>query len=250
MAKYKSFIKIYGTLDGMTFYTTEDGDIVKMKSGVSGERIKKDPAFKGTRDNMDEFGAASSSGALLRKALKPVIASLTDGKLPSRVMQVMTKIKKCDLQAERSQRRVAGGLATAEGRGLLRGLNFNRHSALDSILRKACFVDTNTGTITIKDLAPITDLAYPPGTTHVQFKGAFLKIDFATQARELRLTNTVLISLNKQSSDIVLTPPSLPGTESGISIFVLGIDFFQEINGMQYALQDGAYNAAKIVEVS
>ena len=47
MAKLKSFIKIEGTLDDLTFYKGKQGYLVKTKSGVSANRIKNAPSFAG-----------------------------------------------------------------------------------------------------------------------------------------------------------------------------------------------------------
>ena len=46
-----------------------------------------------------------------------------------------------------------------------------------------------------------------------------------------------------------LTPAGVP-TGTGNDIFVLLVEFFQEINGVQYPLKNGAYNVLNIVEVA
>lgn len=70
MAKLKGIIKIEGTLQDMTFYKTQDGHLVKTKSGVSGSRIATDPAFARTRENGAEFGSAAKAGKLLRNCTR------------------------------------------------------------------------------------------------------------------------------------------------------------------------------------
>ena len=49
MAKQKSFLKVAGTLDGLTFYKSVDGHLVRTKGGVSKGRIMNDPAYIRTR---------------------------------------------------------------------------------------------------------------------------------------------------------------------------------------------------------
>lgn len=49
MARQSSLIKISGTLEDLTFFKSADGHMVRMKGGVSGDRIKNDPAFARTR---------------------------------------------------------------------------------------------------------------------------------------------------------------------------------------------------------
>jgi hypothetical protein len=51
MARQKSFLKIEGTLDELTFYKSDGNYLVKTKGGISGDRIANDPAFQRTREN-------------------------------------------------------------------------------------------------------------------------------------------------------------------------------------------------------
>ena len=66
MARQSSLIKINGTLEDLTFFKSADGHMVRMKGGVSGDRIKNDPAFARTRETMQEFGEMGRTGKLIR----------------------------------------------------------------------------------------------------------------------------------------------------------------------------------------
>ena len=52
MAKQRSVIKLDGTLDDITFAKTQFGYLAKVKSSLNGEKIKTDPNFQRTRENM------------------------------------------------------------------------------------------------------------------------------------------------------------------------------------------------------
>ena len=73
MAKLKGILKIEGTLQDMTFYKTQDGHLVKTKSGVSADRIANDPNFQRTRENGSEFGGAATAGKVLRSAVRTLM---------------------------------------------------------------------------------------------------------------------------------------------------------------------------------
>ncbi len=60
MARQKGILKVEGTLDGLTFYKTQVGHLVKTKSGVSDDRIASDPTFIRTRENGAEFGSVQA----------------------------------------------------------------------------------------------------------------------------------------------------------------------------------------------
>ena len=249
MARLKGIIKLEGTLDNLTFYKAQEGYLVKTKGGVSKERIQNDPAFERTRENGSEFGSSASSGKLLRTAVRNLMIRAKDNRVSSRVTQKMTQIKNFDATSIRGQRNVATGLATPEGKATLKGLDFNNRAILSSVLFAPFTVTTATGEITIPDLVPLNDISYPSGGTHVSFTSAFLNLDFATTESDIKYSPTVNIPIDSTSATQTLTP-SAAATGTGNDIYVLLVEFFQEINGIQYPLKNGAYNVLNIVEVA
>jgi hypothetical protein len=162
----------------------------------------------------------------------------------------MTQIKNLDGVSARGERLVSVGLVTPEGKAVLRGLNFNPNSVLGSVLFKPFTVDAATGKIDIKALLIANDVVFPTGTTHITIKGAFAKIDFAGGSSELQLTNAVNLAVDAAATDVALVPQAVPVLAAGVSLIMLGVDFFQAVNGIQYSLKNGSYNALSIVEVA
>ena len=248
MAKLKGILKIEGTLQEMTFYKTQDGNLVKTKSGVSGDRIANDPAFARTRENGSEFGSSATAGKVLRDAIRNMVATASDNRVTSRVTQIMTQIKNLDTTSLRGDRTVDVGIATAEGKALLKNFNFNDKAILGAILYKPYTVTTATGVIDIANLVPITDIAAPSGTTHVSLKGAFAIVDFDLGTSDVGYTNVENLPIDGTSTSVTLTPASVP-SGTGTKLYLLQIEFFQEVNAVQYPLNNGAYNALAIIEV-
>jgi hypothetical protein len=58
----------------------------------------------------------------------------------------------------------------------------------------------------------------------------------------------VNLAIGTTSSNVSLTPVAVP-TGTGISMYLLAVEFFQLVNGVQYVLKNGAYNALAIIEV-
>ena len=84
---------------------------------------------------------------------------------------------------------------------------------------------------------------------HVSLSSAFLKVDFDTTDNSIEYSPTVNIPIDSTSATQTLTPAGAP-TGTGNDIFVLLVEFFQEVNGVQYPLKNGAYNVLNIVEVA
>ena len=62
------------------------------------------------------------------------------------------------------------------------------------------------------------------------------------------LTNHVTLPLNAVSNNVVLTPVTLP-SGVGKDIFALQIVFFQEVNGVEYSLKNGEFNAMGLLRL-
>jgi len=247
MAKLKSLIKLEGTLDDLTFYKGEDGYLVKTKSGVSKNRIETDPSFVRTRENNAEFANAATSGKYLRRAITALLYDAKDPRVTSRLTQFMSRVKNQDLTSPRGQRTVAIGLATSEGKAWLKNFNFNKNAVLESVLLTNFSLDTTTGEIVITDLVPRQQLGIPEGATHVTFSSGFLNLDITTDDKDLELSAEVNLPINLTPTTVTLSPATPTG--SGESYFFLKVAFFQEINGVQYPLNNGAFNALQLLEV-
>jgi hypothetical protein len=140
-------------------------------------------------------------------------------------------------------------LATADGKALLNGFNFNADSVLSGVLFKAFSVDPATGVITINDLVPKKDIAYPSGATHLSITGAMANIDFANGISDLKITNVQNLLIDLNTNQVVLTPTALANGK-GINVYLLKIEFFQLMNNVQYPLKNGGYNSLAIVNVA
>jgi hypothetical protein len=248
MAKQTGLFKIKGTLDNVTFYKSKDGNLAKMKTSLDGARIATDPNFARTRENGAEFGSSASSGKLVRVNLRPISMNASDNRIVARLTQLMSKIKNLDATSIRGARNVGVGIGTVAGKALLKGFEFNQNSLLGSILFKPYAVNTTTGVVTIAGLIPTTDIVFPQGATHVSLTGGYANINFATAVVDFKMTNVLNLAITAPSTAVTLTPTAVPAG-TGTKVYLLKIEFFQQVNGVQYPLKNGAYNALKIIDV-
>lgn len=249
MAKLGGILKIEGTLDNMTFYKSKDGHIVRTKGGVSKDRIQSDPAFARTRENGSEFGASASAGKLLRTSVRSLLMKAKDGRVASRLTQAMTKVKNFDTTSARGERNVFSGLQTQEGKEILKGFNFNNQAVMSTVLSTPYTVDVINGEITLTDFNPINDLVFPSGATHVSLTSAFAKVDFETGENSIEISPALNLPIENSTNTEPLLPPAAP-SGTGNDFILLLIEFFQEVNGVQYILNNGSYNALSIVDIA
>ncbi|MBK5212952.1 MAG: hypothetical protein JJE55_04745 [Flavobacteriaceae bacterium] len=217
-----------------------------MKGGVDKDRILSEARFARTRENMSEFGHCATAGKYLRKAAAGMTLTAKDSAVVARLTKVMTEIKNLDGTSNRGSRRVEVGIQTPEGLAKLFGFDFNDRAPSFHVLKAPFTVEVATGEIEIPSLLTAKNLEAPPAATHVSLMSAFLKIDFASGEFNVSESPITNLPINLTPMAVTLTPATVP-SGSGVSLFLLGIQFFQEINGTQYPLAEGAFNTLSIV---
>jgi hypothetical protein len=248
MAKANGILKIEGTVEDLTFFKLGGKSFVRKKGGVSKERIETDPSFVRTRENNSEFSLCAGSGRLLRMGLGSLVFKAKDSRLTSRLLQTLYRVKQFDTVSQRGRRNVSEGIATAGGKLALSGFDFNVNAPLNSVLFAPYFLELSVNSLTIKDLIPLEQLRYPQGATHVSFQLAGFGINFETEETDLVLSNTENVALSMTANDVVLLLASLPVT-TGVSLYLLSVSFFQEVNGVQYSLNNEEFSVLQVIEV-
>jgi len=248
MARQKSILKLQGTIGGISFYKSRDGYLAREKGGVDASRIANDPGFARTRENGAEFGNSATSGKLLRDAVRALGKDASDGRVTSRLTQIMAQIKNMDEANARGERHVGEGMAKEEAKALLLGFNFNVNAALGTVFYKAFEVDTETGEIKIAELNPQKDISLPSGASHIILKSGFASINFLTGESEMIVSAPVRLAVNAEVQAVSLKPATVPALE-GTNFILLSIDFIQEVNNVDYSLNNNAYNVLAIVSV-
>ncbi|MBI2722936.1 MAG: hypothetical protein HYX39_12245 [Bacteroidetes bacterium] len=248
MARQKGIIKLKGTVGDITFYQTADGHMAREKTALDGNRIAIDPAFVRTRENNTEFAEAAKAGKLIRDAVNPLMATAKDRRVVSRLLKLMSKIRTLDATNVRGLRTVGTAIALPSAKTLLKGFNFNDRSHLAAVLLNQYSLNTGTGVISMNALTPANEIDQLTAATHFSIKGGWAKIDFVNKTYELKLSNIVNLALNSAPSNVILTPTALPAG-AGTSLYLLQVEYFQLVNGVQYSLKNGAYNALSVIEV-
>ena len=249
MAKFDGIFEIKGTLQGMTFFKSKDGLLIRKKGGVSKNRIKKDPAFQRTRENGKEFGHSAKMGQLVRKSVSSLISLAKDFRVSSRMAQRMSTVKNQDLTSARGSRTVAIGIQTLEGKEALKGFEFNLNAPFDSVFRTSYNLETATGIVTVPDFDPSIHLSIPQGATHASFSVAVAQVDFELLNYGTTYSPKENIALEPTVLQLTLTPSGLPSGTGSLFYYFL-IEFFQELNGIQYPLKNNTYNVLYIMEVA
>ena len=248
MAQQRSTVQIQGTIGNLTFFKSQDGYMVKAKSGVSKEKILSDPKFSRTRENMAEFGNAGKAGKTLRAPFSNLLQSSADVRMVSRLMAKCMEVLKTDVAGKRGKRAVANGNMT-----LFSDFEFNNKGILSTTLLAPYTVGFTRTTGNVQFDLPVfmpqQSIAAPQGATHYQVQLAAAPIDFnAKKNKALQTASAVLAWDNNPTTALNLTL-SLPANATAPVFILLQIRFTEQLNADYYPLQNGAYNACAIIEV-
>ena len=248
MARQSGIIKLKGTIDDISFYKSQDGHLARMKGGPTAEKVLNDPAFQRTRENNSEFARAGAAGRVLRTTFRNFLMNAADNRMVSRLTKDMIAVVKADATSVRGKRNVLDGELE-----MLEGFEFNINGKLSTTLHAqyAVTYDRVVGNIAldIPSLIPINMISAPAGATHVNIFFAGAEIDFENEVFNMVSAETGNLTLDESATAVNL--PCNLTANSGKPVFIVaGISFSQSVNGVQYPLKNGFYNAMAIVEVS
>ena len=249
MAKQKGILKLDGTIGGITFYKSQDGYLAREKGGVDANRIATDPNFQRTRENGSEFGRAGKAGKVLRNSLRVLLQSSSDNRMVSRLTKKMVEVLQADTTSVRGQRNIIDGEAE-----LLEGFEFNIGAKLSNTLfaPSTPSIDRVAGdlNISLPSFIPADMVAAPGGTTHFKIVSSGVEVDFENETFIAESTASAMLTWNGTATAVINLNNNVTANSTHPLFLVLGVEFYQDVNGVKYPLKNGAYNALSIVKVS
>jgi len=249
MARQSGLIKLNGTLGGITFYKSQDGYLAREKGGIEADRIANDPNFQRTRENGAEFGAAGKAGRLLRTAFRTILQNSADNRVVGRLTAEMVKVIQADTTNARGQRNVIDGEAE-----LLVGFDFNLKGKLQNTIYApyTTNIDRTAGTleVVIPPFVPGNMIAAPSGATHFKIETAGAEIDFENETYVIDAKESAVLAIGNTATAAITLSNAVTANSTHPLFLVMGMEFYQEVNGQMYPLKNGAFNALTIVNVS
>lgn len=246
MAKQTGVITLKGPVGRLSFYKSRNGYLAREKGGVEKSRIMNDPRYARTRENMREFADNATASKLFRDALRPVISKIGDRRLNLRITQFLMQVLKSDEVNIRGDRRVKEG-----DWNLVKDMELNAGSSLGSTLFfELQFNDSPAAwEVLLPAFTPQDMIAVPTGASHYKISATGVGLDFDSGTRSLASVSSPVVSVLDPALAQALTvdKTQLSGTHFA---FVLTVEFIQIVNGTEYAINNGAHNAAKVISVS
>lgn len=257
MAKNNSFIRLEGTLDGLTFFRKNGENFVKTKSRVSRNRILNDPAFKRTRENMQEFGGANKAGKSFRDSFASIARLVSDSSLTGRVGGVMRRLMN-NGAGLRGQRNVN----LVDNTEPFIGFNFDVSKPFDSQFNAPSTGPTinagrDTVTWSLPDFNTDTYIRQPEGATHCKLAlaaGYVSNYEWVVPLKAYEPVEDAPNGVGSISYSDAIALGAMVGADTDLTVDLTAyapipettalyvgtaIVFYQEVNGELYELAQG-----------
>jgi hypothetical protein len=248
MAQQTGIIGLRGTVGGLVF--RKDGS-VSQKPASNKSAFNSKASMARTRENANEFGLAAKYSKLLRDSLRVAISAASDSRVASRLTQKMREIIGLDDTNDRGQR-----VYDSNNSAPLLGFNFNIDAGIGQTMYFPYEV-TGAGadvTLSIPSLTPMAEIAAPQGATHYEivFAASSLDMEALTYTNAAVAAPLGLQPLNgaaQANLSVVATFPAAPPA-AYLVVGVVGINFYQEVNGKMYPLNNNSTNPLAIEYVA
>ncbi|PBQ34676.1 hypothetical protein CNR22_23835 [Sphingobacteriaceae bacterium] len=132
-------IKLSGTVNGISFYKSVFGWLVRAKGGPKRKQFKTSPAFVRSRENSEEFTACARAASTIRR-LVIRHTGYKDKTLYHRLMKLMRLLADNDKESLRGKRDPMKGMQTRQAQALLKEFKITKDLCLYDILLIAGFI--------------------------------------------------------------------------------------------------------------
>ena len=248
MARQEGIIRLTGGVGNLSFYKSQDGYLVRKKSGVSRKRIMSDPAYARTRENIAEFRRGALATKLLRRAFSSCIRTAADNRVTSRLTSAIMKVIKTDAINSPGERNVTCGEVA-----LLEGFEFNKNAGLATTLAAPVTAAIDRArsamTIAIAAFSPANSVSAPDGATHFRLKAVAAAIDFKGNTCSVSTSDSADLPISEDvQGPLILSHTVAPASVNPLFL-AFGVEFLQMVNGVLYPLANASFNAMRIVRV-
>jgi hypothetical protein len=252
MARQASFLKMKGTLGGLTFYKSRDGHLIREKGGIERQRILNDPQFIRTRENMAEFGRAAQASKAFRTVFRKVLNQNPERRLASLLTKNFLKLLQQDTLSTRGERNLYGVSPI-----VMQQLDLNPRSKF----RDNVFIgyshdfqdEDGVAVLSIPAHNPQDSIMSYKDATHYRFFSAFGYFDLTTMLGEAAYGYSPNLPLNAQSNAAQQVTATLDVSEvdltNSIRFMLIGIEFYKQESTGFYILRNGMYNALQVLDV-
>ena len=241
MAKQNSIIALSGKLGNQVYYYRKDRRNRKQYLvRRAPDTVKQTTA---TKMAATDFGIASKNSRLIRTALHEYTQHCYDNTLHYRLNTMLGKILRADSSHPRGSR-----ILTAANMQLLKNFQFNKAASSHQLLKVTPVIERNDlGGLSISFPGTFSNNSNVlKNTSHLSIKAIGLSANFAKHLTRQVISEAVMIKRGETYPQITL---KLNKNSRNITLVLLEVQSFYEINGQLYPSQSKTAYALDVIDV-
>ena len=238
-----------GKLGPITGYFRNNKHMIRRSSSLCLDQMLRNPGSTNTFKNALEMGSAISGGSLIRTDLRGLLMRGKDSQHHNRLSGLLRRALNTEPVHRKGERSLQYCDLTS-----LRGYNFNLKGLLNSCFKSSYngFINRKSGVALLKmeSFVPTTHLKKPDGATHFEIISICSEINFEAKTNVNTTNKTVIRKItNTPTGSIELVHNFKPKSTNQI-LLMMGIRFYQDINGELLQITGREFSPLSIVEVS
>ncbi|MBK0371258.1 hypothetical protein [Flavobacterium agrisoli] len=248
MAKVVSELAFKGTLDDITFYQTEHGNIARMKgnTGVTKEEFKNNPIFDRIRQQGAALGFCTLKSKVFKGLVQPFYSKAHASSLFGRCNQLLLAILREGIPQEDLNQQFYEGLQTDTAKRFLLGFEGNQCCPLPAVFTPPLSFDWERKQLSIQEISPLTMIIWPEKATQVEVQIAIANWHGLTNNRETLYSNVILITKSETEAQLTFDLDDLEEHDLWLAYIHFRFSYTQ-YNKVKYL--DKVHNSATLIGV-
>ncbi|WP_194774681.1 hypothetical protein [Pararhodonellum marinum] len=234
MARQSGGLQLEGTIGNMIFYKMKGKYYVRSKGAPSKAKLKKGKAFENSRRVSAEFGHASKVASQVVHAAKGLMNPGKHHGLHGKLTAQLQRVLQTDSQSVYGERKISVGDLS-----LLEGFDFEP-TRIKSQLKAFPNINSSHQDVNVdfSGMQSLNPRSVPEGASHFRLDMVSVIYDeqkMSGQTMDLK-GQTQLLSVPLSALGTITIPRPYAETDASVFLILLGLVFFQEVNGEMHEL--------------
>ena len=246
MAKVIAPFKIKGTLGGINFMDTTEGNVARMEREkfMTSDEFYANPIYDRIRDQGKEMGYCAKKSQQFRQLAVQFYRNSKDVSFAGRANQILLEILNEDSLNPKGHRTLEEGLKSPFLNEILVGFEGNKQRPLSQVLLIPFLHDQEKRVLTIPDFNAQHHLDWPEEATHVHLAMATANWDFVNNSFNSCYSEECICTKESEIKTLTLETEKPLGNQLQISYLYIG---FAKLERRKYKIFHRRSNTATII---
>ena len=207
MAKVIAPFILSGTIDGINFANTTEGNIARIKSEkyMTSKEFYANPIYDRIREQGKEMGYCVSKSRFFRQLAVQFYKNSKEMSFGGRVNKILLEIVEEDAVNPKGLRTLDEGMKSPFLNEILIGFEGNKQRPLSKVLQTSFLHNPEERTIQLADFIALEHLDWPEGATHVHIAMANANWDYVNNTFDTCYSPEIKLAKESETQTLTLS---------------------------------------------